>query len=126
LSLGDQAVFIGSNDPPDAILGELQRLARRAVLFLIRDQDRAGRRGAWSTSYKLDLLPGARLVLVDLARGIKDPGELAGHPDGAVLYRAAVRRGHVIDTARVRRLCMRCHDIAQRRRDACRAAVAAT
>jgi DNA primase len=124
LSLGEQAVFLGSNDPPDAVLGELRRLARRAVLFLIRDQDRAGRRGAWSTIYKLDLPPGARLVLVDLPRGIKDPGELAGHPDGTMLYRAAVRGGRVIDTARVRRLCKRCHDFVQRQRAARRASLA--
>lgn len=116
LSFGDSAVFMGSNDPSGAILAEIRRLSRRSVLYLIRDGDRAGRRGSWSTIYKLDLPPAARLVLVDLPQGIKDPGALAQRPDGAALYWEAKRRGRVIDMEAVKRRCDRCHEIVERHR----------
>lgn len=116
LSFGEHAVFTGSNDAPEPALAELRHLAKRAALYLVRDQDRAGRRGAWATIYKLNLPPAARLVLVELPQGIKDSGELAEHLDGARLYQRAKRRGRAIDSARVRRLCDRCHAIVQRRR----------
>jgi DNA primase len=125
LSFGEPAVFLGSNDPPEPVLCELRRLATRAVLYLVRDQDRAGRRGAWATLYKLNLPPAARVVLVDLPRGVKDAGELAERPDGAQLYGQAKRRGRVIDSARLRRLCDRCHALVQRRRAQRRIASAA-
>src|SRR5579885_344367 len=38
LSFGEAAVFLGSNDPPEGVLGEVRRLARRAVLYLVRDR----------------------------------------------------------------------------------------
>ncbi len=121
LALGQVAVFMGSNEPSDKLLPEIRRLAKRATLSLIRDRDRAGRRGAWATIYKLALPPGARLVLVDLPRGIKDPGQLAERPDGAALYREATRRGRAIDTEKMRRRCAHCHDIVERQRPALRA-----
>jgi len=121
LALGQAAVFMGSNEPTEKLLPEIRRLAKRATLYLIRDRDRAGRRGAWATVYKLALPPGARLILVDLPRGIKDPGQLAERPDGAALYRVATQRGHAIDTETARRRCERCHAIVERRRLAARA-----
>ncbi len=124
LALGQAAVFMGSNEPSEKLLPEIRRLAKRAILYLIRAGDRAGRRGSWATIYKLALPPGARLILVDLPRGIKDPGQLAERPDGAALYHAATRRGHTIDTEATRRRCERCHEIVERRRVALRAVVA--
>src|SRR5919201_2065183 len=82
--------------------------------------------GAWATIYKLNLPPAARVVLVDLPRGVKDAGELAERPDGAQLYRQAKRRGRIIDSARLRRLCDRCHALVQRRRAQRRIASAAS
>lgn len=122
LSFGDPAVFMGSSDPPEAILAEIRHLARRSVLYLIRDGDRAGHRGSWSTIYKLNLPPAARLVLVDLPPGIKDAGALAQRPDGAALYREAKRRGRVINSEAMRRRCDYCHEIVERRRAASRGA----
>jgi DNA primase len=49
LSFGEPAVALGSNDPPEGVLAELRRLARRSALYLVRDGDRAGRRGSWAT-----------------------------------------------------------------------------
>lgn len=116
LTFGQAAVFMGSNEPSGKLLPEIRRLAKRAVLYLIRDRDRAGRRGSWATVYKLALPPGGRLMLVDLPRGVKDPGQLVEHPDGAALYREATRRGRAIDTEKARRRCERCHDIVEGRR----------
>ncbi len=118
LALGQAAVFMGSNEPSDKLLPEIRRLAKRAILLLIRDRDRAGRHGSWATIYKLALPPGARLGLVDLPRGIKDPGQLAERPNGAALYREATRQGRMIDTEKIRRRCEQCHDIAERQRAA--------
>jgi DNA primase len=118
LALGDPAVFMGSNEPSEAILAEIRRLAQRAVLYLIRDRDRAGRRGCWSTIYRLNLPPAARLILVDLPRGVKDPGQLAERSDGAALYQAAKRQGRVLDLERFTGRCERFHALVERRRAA--------
>lgn len=116
LSFDEPAVALGSNDPPEGVLAELRRLARRATLYVVRDRDRAGRRGTWAALYKLDAPPAARLVVVSLPHGIKDPGELAARPDGAAFYRAARRRGRQIDPESFKQRCERLHAVVARRR----------
>jgi DNA primase len=116
LSFGEPAVALGSNDPPEGVLAELRRLARRSALYLVRDGDRAGRRGSWATLYKLDAPPAARLVVVDLPSGIKDPGELAERPDGAALYATAKRQGRRISPEHLKRRCECLHAVVARRR----------
>jgi DNA primase len=63
-------------------------LGRWARLYLVLDDDAAGQEATLRLTHAL----GDRVISVKLPAGIKDPADLANHPDGAELFRIAIRQ----------------------------------
>lgn len=108
IEYGYEALPAGSNVIPEAMIENVRRVGRRAVLIFVADQDRPGRRGVLKSIYRLDLPAAARVGAMTLPAhlGIKDIGDLGKRgAEGRAIFDAALQASRRIDHAHVRRLC---------------------
>jgi len=105
---GYLAVAAGASVIAAPLIEDVRRIARRATLILVADQDRPGRRGVLKSLYRLDLPATARVRMMTLPahRGVKDLGDLGARgAEGRAIFDAALRSAPRVDHVRIRRLC---------------------